>query len=170
MNAAIAPEMLLTQEAETPEETITEKLLRLKDDRKAVKEDFDSLSTQLSEKEAAFNKTLEKLQAGFREENAVLIQSVTVAEQEFERKDKELRAAVVAAWPGGAAPKTVADGLSVKVMSKPIYDDAKAIEWAIEKSLPNLLKLNATEFKKAADALKPTFVTVESSVVAVIKD
>lgn len=167
---ALAPDVTLLQVTDTPEETTTEKLLRLKDDRAAIKQESDSLSLQLSEKRAKFDAMIETLEAGFNEENAPLIQSVTIAEQEFERKDKELRAAVVAAWPGGTAPKTIADGLSVRVATKPVYDDTRAIEWAIEKNLPNLLSLNKTEFKKAAEALKPAFVTVESTITAVIKD
>jgi hypothetical protein len=95
-------------------------LLMLKDDRAAIKEEMDALSLQLSEKEAALTKAIEDLQAGFRLQNAGLIESVTVAEREFERKDKELRAAVVAAYTANPASKTVASGLSVRVTEKPV--------------------------------------------------
>lgn len=170
MNAAIAPELLLVQETETPEETTTEKLLRLKDDRATLKQESDSLNAEIDARRGRVIEMVNNLWAGWKIENAPLIESALNATEEFERVDKQLRAAIVAAWPGGTAPKTVADGLSVKVLTKPVYDDAKAIEWAIEKNLPNLLKLNATEFKKAAEALKPAFVTVESTITAVIKD
>lgn len=149
---------------------IVEDLLRVKDDRAILKQEFDSLSSDLSEMQAKLNAMIENLCAGWKLDNAELIQSLTIAEQEFERKDKELRAAVIALWPGGDASKTIAEGLSVRVTTKPIYDEKAAIEWAIEKRLPNLLKLNATEFKKAAEVLKPGFVVMESSITAVIKE
>lgn len=168
----LAPDLLLLQETETPAEaeTTAEKLLRLKEDRDALKDEAESLSDEVKIRRAVLNDMLKVVEQGWEAENAELLQNEKDAKAEYERKDAELRAAVVAAWPGGNAPKTVAEGLSVKVMSKPVYDDSAAIQWAIEKNLPDLLKLDATKFKKAADALKPEFVRVESTIVAVIKD
>lgn len=147
-----------------------EDLLILKDDRAAIKEEMEALSLQLSEKEAALTKAIEDLQAGFRLQNAGLIESVTVAEREFERKDKELRAAVVAAYTANPASKTVASGLSVRVAEKAVYNDEHAVAWAVEKQFVEMLKIDSAKFKKAAEALKPDFVAWETSITAVVKD
>lgn len=145
-------------------------LSELKAERSALKRETEELAIELQNRQSEVQKRVDEIWAEYKQANGELIESVNAAQSLFDAKDAELRAAVVAAWPGGDAPKTVGDGLSVKVMSKPVYDEAVAIGWAIEKNLPNLLKLNATEFKKAADALKPSFVRVESSIVAVVKD
>lgn len=145
-------------------------LLILKDDYFALKTEAESLADELKAKRSAFEETLKAALKGWEAENAELIQAAKDAEAEAGRKEKELRAAVIAAWPGGDAPKAIADGLSVRVTPKPVYDEAKAIEWAIEKNLPDLLKLDATKFKKAAGVLKPDFVTYEETVTAVISE
>ena len=142
----------------------------LKTDRAELKREVEQLTMELQRRQSEVQRRVDEIWAEFKQANGELIESVNAAQSLFEAKDAELRNAVVNAWPGGDASKTVGDGLSVKVMSKPVYDESVAIGWAIEKNLPNLLKLNATEFKKAADALKPSFVRVESSIVAVIKD
>ncbi len=152
------------------EEARLQGLLILKEDYLALKAESESFGAQLAEKRARLQEMLAVVTEGWDAENAELLREAEIASEEFERKGKELRAAVVAAWPGGDAPKTVASGLSVRVITKPIYDEKAAIEWAIEKRLPNLLKLNATEFKKAAEVLKPGFVVMESSITAVIKE
>lgn len=148
----------------------TEELLILKDDRAALLAEAETFADAVKIKRAALDSMIAALVGGWEGENAELLQNAKDAQVEFERKDKELRAAVVAAWPGGDAPKAIADGLSVRVNAKLVYDETKAVEWAIEKNLPNLLKLNATEFRKAAEALKPEFVTEEKTATAVIKD
>ncbi len=145
-------------------------LAELKAERSALKRETEELAVELQNRQSEAQKRVDEIWAEFKQANGELIEAASDAQSKFDAKDAELRNAVVSAWPGGDAPKTVGDGLSVKVMSKPVYDEAVAIEWAIEKNLPNLLKLNAAEFKKAADALKPSFVRVESSIVAVIKD
>lgn len=145
-------------------------LSQLKAERLALKQQSEMLAAELDARRAEVQKAVDELWASYKQSNAELIELSATVASNFDAKDAELRAAVVAAWPGGDAPKTVGDGLSVKVMSKPVYDEAVAMQWAIEKNLPGLLKLNTTEFKKAADALKPEFVRVESSIVAVVKD
>lgn len=145
-------------------------LLLLKEDYFTLKAEAESFADEVNIKRAALNAMIAVLTEGWSSENAELLREAAIAEEEFERKGKELRAAIVAAWPGGNAPKTVADGLSVRVSTKLVYDDTAAIQWAIEKNLPDLLKLDATKFKKAAEALKPSFVVEESSITAVIKE
>lgn len=149
---------------------MSEELLKLKHKRALLKADLQSYENTIAPKKEALAKQIAELEAKFNEENKTTLHSKNLTEVEFDNADKELRRAIVAAWPGGDVSKTVADGLSVKVMPKLIYQEADAVKWAIEKSLPNLLKLNAVEFKKAAGVLKPEFVTVDSEVVAVIKD
>lgn len=145
-------------------------LLLLKEDYFTLKAEAESFADDLKIKRASLDEMIAALRGGWEAENAELLRNAKESEAEFERKDKELRAAVVAAWPGGNAPKTVADGLSVRVNTKLVYDEGAAIRWAIEKNLPDLLKLDATKFKKAAEALKPAFVVEESSITAVIKE
>lgn len=145
-------------------------LLILKDDYFALKTEAESLAGELKARRSAFEETLKAALKGWEAENAELIQAAKDAEAEAGRKEKELRKAVVAAWPGGNAPKAIAEGLSVRVTPKPVYEEAKAIEWAIEKNLPDLLKLDAVKFKKAAGVLKPDFVTYEETVTAVISE
>lgn len=152
------------------EERSLEELAILKDDYFTLKQEAAQFRSELSEREARLNEMIAQLRAGWTAENAELIETVTAAETEAEKKEIELRLAVVAAWPGGDAPKTVAPGLSVRVSTKPVYDEQRAIEWAIEKNLPDLLKLDSAKFKKAAEALKPSFVVMESSITAVIKE
>lgn len=147
-----------------------EALFMLRDDYFAVKAEAESLANELKARRSAFEETLKAALKGWEAENAEEIQIVNDTVAEAERKEKELRAAVVAAWPGGKAPKVIAEGLSVRVTPKPVYDEARAIEWAIEKNLPDLLKLDATKFKKAAGVLKPDFVTYEETVTAVIAE
>lgn len=144
-------------------------LLLLKEDLFTLKSESELLSQEVATRRESLTEMIANLTEGWRLENAELLAEAAIAQEEFERKDKELRAAIVAAWPGGDASKTLADGLSVKEMTKLVYDDKAAIQWAIEKNLPDLLKLDSTKFKKAAEALKPGFVVEESSVVAVIK-
>lgn len=145
-------------------------LLLLKEDLFTLKSESELLSQEVATRRESLTEMIANLTEGWRLENAELLAEAAIAQEEFERKDKELRAAIVAAWPGGDASKTLADGLSVKVMTKLVYDDKAAIEWAIEKNLPDLLKLDATKFKKAAEALRPSFVVMESSITAVIKE
>lgn len=152
------------------EQNIAEELAILKDDFLTLKQEASQFRAELSEREARLNEMIAQLRAGWTAENAELIETVTAAEAEAEKKEIELRLAVVAAWPGGDAPKTVAPGLSVRVSTKPVFDERRAVEWAIEKNLPDLLKLDATKFKKAAEALRPDFVVMESSITAVIKE
>jgi len=153
-----------------PENKTIEELAILKDDYFTLRQEAAQFRSELSEREARLNEMIAQLRAGWTAENAELIETVTAAETEAEKKEIDLRLAVVAAWPGGDAPKTVAEGLSVRVNTKPVYNERKAIEWAIEKNLPDLLKLDAAKFKKAAEALKPSFVMMESSITAVIKE
>lgn len=144
-------------------------LLILKEDYFTLKSEAESLADDLKIKRAALDEMLAVVQQRWEAENAKLLREAAIASEEFERKGKELRAAVVAAWPGGSAPKTIADGLSVRVNTKLIYDSKEAVEYAIAKNLPGLLKINRTEFEKTAEVLKPSFVVMESSITAVIK-
>lgn len=152
------------------EQNIAEELAILKDDYFTLKQEAAQFRSELSDREARLNEMIAQLRAGWEAENAKLIETVTAAEAEAKKKEIELRLAIIAAWPGGDAPKTVAPGLSVRVVTKPVYSEQKAIEWAIAKNLPDLLKLDATKFKKAAEALRPDFVVMESSITAVIKE
>jgi hypothetical protein len=143
-------------------------LEQMKQDYFIAKRQAETLTGELNVRRAATQEAVDRLWAAHKAENAELIETVASTQAALDSQEKAFREAIIAAWPGGNASKTVAEGLSVRVTPKPVYDEAAAIKWAIDKNLPDLLKLNSVEFKKAAGVLKPDFVTFESSVTAVI--
>ena len=49
----------------------------------------------------------------------------------------------------------------VKIFEILEYPDETAVQWAIDKNIAGVLKLNAAEFKKVAKVLKPDFLKVK---------
>lgn len=138
-------------------------------DHKALQEQRADVDSRLSDAKLDLARQIEQIKKTWEAYNAELLAEHVDVHAAADAKEAELRAAVVAAWPGGEAPKMIAPGLSVRVTQKPVYDEASAIQFAIDGGYAKALKLNAKEFEAIAKVLEPEFVKYEPQVSAVIK-
>ena len=139
----------------------------------ALHSDHRALQEHLADAEARYNAKREELSAAmvaleteWRNANAELIEELNVISQQADAKEKELRAAVLAACEANPTSKTVAPGLSVRVTGKLVYDKGAALAWAKAHDLA--LALDVKAFEAIAKAQPLAFVSREESVSAVL--
>lgn len=107
----------------------------------------------------------------WQEENAELIQDYEAATAAFSDADKTHRAAIVALYKvqdDKDLKSNIIPGWGVAVSEEIEVAEPTAIQWLIEHNHPKALKLNATEFKKLAEVLRPDFVKFRPKITAKI--
>lgn len=138
-------------------------------DHKALQDQCADVDERMANANAERAELVAKVVEIWGQNHAELLAEHAEIHAAADANEAALRAAVVAAWPGGEAPKTIAPGLSVRVSQKAVYDEAEAIKFAVKGKHTKALKLNAKEFEAIAKVLEPDFVTYKPQVSAVIK-
>ena len=148
------------------EEKMTTDLRSLHSDHRALQEHLADIKARHDIRREELNAALAALEAEWRNANAELIEELSVISQQSDAKEKELRAAVLAAYQADPTSKTVAPGLSVRVTSKLVYNKDAALAWAKAHDLA--LALDVKAFEAIAKAQPLEFVSKEESVIAVL--
>lgn len=104
----------------------------------------------------------------FDGENVDAIQEAYAAELSVSELDSYVREATLAAYRADPSNKQPAPGVGIRVTTRLTYDEAKAMMWALDHQMPQLLKLNVKAFEKAAPALGLPFVETVSTPSATI--
>ena len=141
-------------------------LTELHSDHRALQEHLADARARYNAKREELNAALAALETEWRNANAELIEELNVIGQQADAKEKELRAAVLAAYQANPTSKTVAPGLSVRVTSKLVYNKDAALAWAKAHDLA--LALDVKAFEAIAKAQPLGFVNKEESVSAVL--
>lgn len=132
----------------------------------ALRQQSEDVETRYEAKRSELQEAIAALTKQWEEANAELVKERGEINTKLDETDKELRAAVIAAYETDPSKKTVAPGLSVRVTEKMVYSEDAALEWAKDHGLA--LALDRKAFEKIAKATPLAFVEVEQKPTAVI--
>ena len=104
---------------------------------------------------ASLEAVLANHQAEFDIIHSATIMTIRSQREAITRLEKDIRGATYSAEDRHPAP-----GLSVKEVTTLTYDEARALEWAMENKHGNLLSLVRRSFERVAEGLRLPFVTV----------
>lgn len=141
-------------------------LQQLHSDFCALQQHKADVDERYAVKFAELQAQIQQLEKTWGEANAELVNERQQVGDEAAACERALRAEIVAAYLANPESKTVAPKLSVRVTAKPVYDKARALDWAKEHGLA--LALDAKAFEKIASVQPLDFVTAEESITAVI--
>ena len=123
---------------------------------RVLREDLESRTQDLHEKQVAFN-----------EEHAVLIEEKCKLTNVCSQAEAKLREMTLEAYRA-TGNKKPAPGVGIRIVKQLSYDDAEALAWAMESGAESCLSLQKTNFKKVAEGLKLDFVKIGEVVQATI--
>ncbi len=92
-------------------------------------------------------------------DNRVILASVEADRARLQKEEEKLRAATLEAYQE-TGNKKPAPGVGVRIVKEMIFDEAEAIDWAVDASAKNCLKLNTSNFKKVAEGLGLPFAEI----------
>lgn len=139
----------------------------LKDKVVITKNNAEDAAQRLAEKRKTLNATIERLTDSFEASNAELISEVAELDNVATLADTELRAAMITDYEA-RKEKQIFDGLSIRLNKAYEYDDGKAVAFAIERKMPELLVPNKTAFKKQMSITPQPFCEVIETPTAVV--
>lgn len=102
---------------------------------------------------------IDKRMALWEEENRELLDSIEAERIRLREEEETLRAATLEAYQE-TGNKKPAPGVGIRIVKEMIFDEAEAIDWAVDASAKNCLKLNTSNFKKVAEGLGLPFVEI----------
>lgn len=142
-------------------------LTALYSDHKALQEQLADVQARFDIKKDEFTAASDALFRQWEKDNAELLAEHDHVIEKAGSVESELRDAIKAAYAADPTKKTVAPGLSVRVIKKPVYDAERAFQWALHHKLA--LKLDNKAFEKIANsATDIDFITYDELVTAVI--
>lgn len=152
------------------DEAITTDLASLRSDYDALQQHAADVAERYKVAQEFLEQRIEKIRQSWAEipVNAELIAEYTDITTRAGAAEKALREAIIAAY-NATNEKKFGHGLSVRVGTKFVYDEAAAIEWAATNA-PICVKrvIDKKAFEAICKTSQPEFVRVEETPVAVI--
>jgi hypothetical protein len=102
---------------------------------------------------------VDQLESDLMSRYSALYRELGQANIELKVAEEKLRAATLAAYQE-TGNKKPAPGVGIRIVKEMIFDEAEAIDWAVDASAKNCLKLNTSNFKKVAEGLGLPFVEI----------
>jgi len=149
-------------------EATTTNLATLRSDYDALQQHAADVAERYKVEQAQLERAMDALRETWSNCNAELIAEYTDITTRAAAAEKALREAIIAAY-GESGQKQLGHGLSVRVGTKFVYDEAAAIEWATTNA-PICVKrvIDKKAFEAICKTSRPEFVTVSETPVAVI--
>lgn len=152
---------------EAPEDYKEPEWDRLRADLAIVVGSHADAEARLTEKRKSLDATIAKLNATFETSNAELLNEVAEAHALAEDRQSDLRTLILENFLF-RGDKQIATGLSVRINTAYEFKDADAITFAIDRKMPELLKPDATAFKKQMALTPQPFCKVVKTAGAVV--
>ncbi len=104
-------------------------------------------------------------QVAWEESNAILFQAEAVASGECASAEAKLKEEALKVY-AEVGNKTVAPGVGIRLMTRLLYENKEAMDWAVKHELA--LKLDTSAFEKIAKTSNLPFVTITEEPIATI--
>lgn len=150
------------------DEAITTDLASLRSDYDALQQHAADVAERHDAARLILEQELEEIRDKWAETNSELLDEYADITTRAGAAEKALREAIIAAY-NATNEKKFGHGLSVRVGTKFVYDEAAAIEWAATNA-PICVKrvIDKKAFEAICKTSQPEFVRVEETPVAVI--
>ena len=102
---------------------------------------------------------VDQLESDLMSRYSALYQELGQANIDLKVAEEKLRAATLEAYQE-TGNKKPAPGVGVRIVKEMIFDEAEAIDWAVDASAKNCLKLNTSNFKKVAEGMGLPFAEI----------
>jgi len=147
---------------------ITTNLASLRSDYDALQQHAADVTERHDAARLILEQELKAINDKWAAANSELLDEYTDITTRAGAAEKALREAIIAAY-GESGQKQLGHGLSVRVGTKFVYDEAAAIEWAATNA-PICVKrvIDKKAFEAICKTSRPEFVTVSETPVAVI--
>lgn len=144
-------------------------LAALRSDYDAIQQHKADVDERYRQARVDLDKKLQQLETAWRNSYAELIAEWQEIGEDVDRHELALRQAIIAAYKE-TGQKQLGHGLSVQVRTKLVYDEAKAVEWALANA-PICVKqvIDVKAFEAICKNSRPDFVAVRETPVAMIR-